>query len=180
MSQTGLKGLLTCFQRGSHGRSSKCVVPLLYPNTAEYKAAEFTPLPTLAKGKFGANECTGVREVSTTPATGSPTSCKCERVTMNGPYSPGAVVKCVNCLDVSKSTEKTSCPSGTKLFSPQTRQDWDSFLKSAAPLRAPHWIIDVTRPQNGCGGCTSYAMNSQTTQQQSWAPNRAAACLGSL
>jgi hypothetical protein len=145
-----------------------CVVPLLYPNTAEYKAAEFTPLPTLAKGKFGANECTGVREVSTTPATGSPASCKCERVTMNGPYSPGAVVKCVNCLDVSKSTEKTSCPSGTKLFSPQSRQDWDSFLKSAGPLRAPHWIIDVTRPQNGCGGCTSHTMNSQTTQQQSW------------
>jgi len=148
-----------------------CVVPLLYPNTAEYKAAEFTPLPTLAKGKFGANECTGVREVSTTPATGSPASCKCERVTMNGPYSPGAVVKCVNCLDVSKSTQKTSCPTGTKLFSPQTRQDWDSFLKSAKPLRAPHWIIDVTRPQNGCGGCTSYTMNSQTTQQQSWVTN---------
>jgi len=145
-----------------------CVVPLLYPNTAEYKAAEFAPLPTLAKGKAGANECTGVGAISTTPAPGSPASCKCERVTMNGPYSSGSLVKCTNCLDVRKSLDKISCPTGTKLFSPQSRQDWDSFLKSAAPLRAPHWIIDVTRPQNGCGGCTSHTMMSQTTEQKSW------------
>merc|ERR1719247_1759596 len=46
----------------------KCVVPLLYPNTAEYKAAEFAPPPTLAKGKAGANDCTGVGAISTTPA----------------------------------------------------------------------------------------------------------------
>jgi len=146
----------------------KCEVPLLYPNTAEYKAAEFTPLPTLAKGKAGANECMGVGAISTTPAAGSPKSCKCERVTMNGPYSSGSLVKCTNCLDVRKSLDKISCPTGTKLFSPQSRLDWDSFLKSARPLRAPHWIIDITRPQNGCGGCTSHTMSSKTTQQKSW------------
>jgi hypothetical protein len=123
-----------------------CVVPLLYPNTAEYKKAEFSPLPTFAKGKAGANECMGVGAISTTPAEGSPASCKCERVTMNGPYSAGSLVKCTNCNDVKKSTDKISCPSGTKLFSPQSRQDWESFLKSATPLRAPHWIIDITRP----------------------------------
>jgi len=145
-----------------------CAVPLLYPNTAEYKKAEFTPLPTYAKGKAGSNECMGVGAISTTPAEGSPASCKCERVTMNGPYSAGSLVKCTNCADVSKSNDKISCPSGTKLFSPQSRQDWESFLKSAQPLRAPHWIIDITRPQNGCGGCTGHFFNSQITQQKSW------------
>ena len=32
----------------------------------------------------------------------------------------------------------------------------------------PHLIIDVTRSQNGCGGCKDYAMNSGVTQQSSW------------
>ena len=68
-----------------------CLVEPLYPNTAEYKAAEFAPLPTLAKGKAGANDCMGVGVASTTPAEGSPKSCKCEKVTMNGPYSAGSV-----------------------------------------------------------------------------------------
>jgi len=45
-----------------------CLVEPLYPNTAEYKAAEFAPLPTLAKGKAGANDCMGVGVASTTPA----------------------------------------------------------------------------------------------------------------
>merc|ERR1719487_72423 len=146
----------------------KCEVPSLYPTTAAYKKAEFTPLPILAKGKVEANECSGVAEISTDPATGSPASCKCDRVTMNGPYSPGPVVKCENCLDIRRTTDKSSCPLGTKLFAPQSREDWDSFIKSAQPLRAPNWIIDVTRPQNGCGGCTRYSMNSEVSQQKTW------------
>jgi len=87
---------------------------------------------------------------------------------LNGPYSPGPMVKCSNCLDIRRTADKSSCPEGTKLFAPRSRSDWDTFLKSADPLRAPHWIIDVTRPQNGCGGCTRYSMSSSTTQQSSW------------
>jgi len=32
----------------------------------------------------------------------------------------------------------------------------------------PHFIVDVTRPANSCGGCTKYAMKSSTAQQGSW------------
>merc|ERR1719265_565916 len=35
-------------------------------------------------------------------------------------------------------------------------------------LRAPHWIIDVTRPRNGCGGCTRSPMNSKIPAQATW------------
>merc|ERR1712178_587919 len=115
-----------------------------------------------------ANPCTGVAMISTDPAAGSPKSCKCRRVTLNGPYDAGSMVKCSSCLTLRRSKDKSSCPAGTKLFSPQTRQDWETFLKSAGPLRAPHWIIDVTRPKNGCGGCTRYSMNSKVTAQKTW------------
>jgi hypothetical protein len=85
-----------------------------------------------------------------------------------GTYSAGVVVKCEKCLDVYRSKDKNSCPSGTKIFSPRTRADWKTFLASAVPLRSPHWIIDVTRPQNGCGGCTKHAMNSGVAAQATW------------
>ena len=77
-------------------------------------------------------------------------------------------MKCTACLDVHKSTQKNSCPSGMKIFSPGSRSDWKTFLQSAGPLRAPHWIIDVTRPQNGCGGCTRFSMKATTPQQATW------------
>jgi len=144
-----------------------CEVPHLYPNTPSYKAANFAPLPALAKGKLDGYDCP-ISEVSTTPAAGSPPSCTCSRVTMNGPYSPGPLVKCSNCLDVRRSHEKNSCPDGTKLFSPRSHGDWKTFFASASPLRDPHFIMDVTRPQNGCGGCGGHAMNSQNPAQHSW------------
>jgi len=49
-----------------------CSLPKLYPTSAAYKRAEFAPLPTMAKGKEAANECTGVLEIFTKPAAGSP------------------------------------------------------------------------------------------------------------
>lgn len=137
-----------------------CSVPNRYPTTPAYKLAEFSPLPALAKGKKGA-ECTGVEEINTTPKTGSPETCKCRRVTMNGPYSGGPIVKCTNCLDVRRSKDKNSCPDGTKLFSPRSKNDWKTFLASARPLRAPHWIVDITRPKNGCGGCRKKSLSSK-------------------
>jgi hypothetical protein len=112
-------------------------------------------------------------EVSTVPncdgTSSCPSSCKCTKLTLNGDYSAGAIVKCENCVEVKKSDQKNSCPKGQKLFSPQTREDWKTFLASGgAPLRQPHWIIDVTRPANGCGGCTRADMNSASTSQSTW------------
>merc|ERR1719272_1028003 len=66
-----------------------CTVPELFPSTAAYKQAEFVPLPTLAKGNMDANECTGLTEIPTIPAIGSPSTCKCTRVVRNGNYDPG-------------------------------------------------------------------------------------------
>jgi len=148
-----------------------CRVPRAYPNTAPYKKAEFAPLPALAKGKEGANECSGLLEIPTRPMAGSPKSCKCERVTLNGPYSAGPIVRCTNCLDARRTADKNSCPENTKLFSPRSREDWKTIINSVKPLRAPHWIIDVTRPQNGCGGCTGSSMNSGNKNQKTWRTN---------
>jgi len=144
-----------------------CSVPKAYPATARYKKLEFVPLPALARGREP-KECTGISEISTRPAAGSPKSCKCSRVTLNGPYSPGPMVKCHKCLDARRSKDKNSCPDGTKIFSPRSRTDWQTFIKSAGPLRNPHFIIDVTRPQNGCGGCTGNPMNVANRAQKSW------------
>merc|ERR1719198_1712211 len=57
---------------------------------------------------------------------------------------------------------------GMKLWAPRTKEDWRTFLNSAKPLHAPHWIIDVTRPSNGCGGCTAHAMKSENPNQATW------------
>merc|ERR1719272_2930278 len=144
-----------------------CVVPQLYPSTGAYKRAEVAPLPMLAKGKASV-ECSGVAEISTKPANKSPKSCKCRRVTLNGYYSAGPMVACKNCLDVRRSNDKNSCPKGTKIFSPASRGDWKTLLASTGRLAAPHWIVDITRSQNGCGGCKNHAMNSGNSQQKSW------------
>jgi len=104
----------------------------------------------------------------TTPKPGSPPACKCEPVVLTGPYSAGALIKCVGCLVVRKSTQKNSCPAGTKLFSPASSSDWKTFINSARPLRSPNWIVDVTRPQNGCGGCSRYSMNFGEPAQRTW------------
>merc|ERR1719265_2083809 len=146
-----------------------CEVPKEYPYTAEYKKKQFAGLPASAKGRDDANECSGVAAISTQPAKGSPNTCKCDRVTMNGAYGSGPLVKCVNCLDVRRSNDKSSCPDGTKIFSPRSRDDWKTFFASETnPLKAPHFIVDVTRPQNGCGGCTGSPMNSGSGAQKSW------------
>jgi len=150
------------------GELEVCEVPRLYPTTGEYKKAEFAPLPAVAKGKGDANECTGVMEISTRPSGDSPETCECTRVTLNGPYSPGPMVKCTNCIDIRSSKDENSCPGGTKLFAPQSREDWMTFLSSAEPLRDPNWIIDVTRPSSGCAGCEEHPMNAGNREQQQW------------
>jgi hypothetical protein len=128
-----------------------------------------------AKGKSAAKDATTTappwrtKTVSTKPKEGSPSSCKCEKLKLKGTYSPGAILKCTNCLTARRKTDKDSCPEGTKIFAPQSREDWKTFIASGGTsLRAPHFIIDVTRPQNGCGGCTGNPMNSGNSRQSTW------------
>jgi len=102
------------------------------------------------------------------PKAGSPEACSCKQITLTGKYSAGALIKCTNCLEVSKSTQTNSCPLGTKIFSPRTREDWRTFIASATPLRSPDWIIDVTQAQDGCPGCSKHAMNSHTPALATW------------
>jgi len=107
------------------------------------------------------------------PAAGSPDECRCELVELQGVYSAGHIVRCDNCLDVHRSTEENSCPNGWKLFSPRDREDWDVLeasldMSDAGSLHAPHMIVDVTRSENGCGGCRGAAMNSHSDGQSSW------------
>jgi hypothetical protein len=149
---------------------AKCSVPTLYPSTGAYKRAEFAPLPMLAKGKEEFFKCTAMEKKSAQvkPASGSPKTCKCNVVVLAGKFKPGKLVRCMNCKDVSKSTQKNSCPSGMKIFSPRTRADWKTFIMSARPLRAPHFIIDVTRNRDGSDGKTSYPMKSTTPRHATW------------
>merc|ERR1719456_1188817 len=107
-------------------------------------------------------------EVETTPKAGSPAGCLCEKVELDGEYSAKVLMKCTGCLDVSGSYQENSCPRGTKLFAPASRADWKTFLASTQPVRSPSFIIDVTRPQDGCGGCTEFAMNSEESAQVTW------------
>jgi len=107
------------------------------------------------------------------PAAGSPESCVCKKVQLTGPYSAGVLLKCEGCTDVRQSVvddqhPASSCPEGTKLFAPESLEDWTTFLASATPLRAPHWIVDITRPQDGCGGCDGFAMHSGQAEQATW------------
>ena len=76
-------------------------------------------------------------------------------------------------IDVYKSFDMNSCPEGYKIFSPRTKQDWaaiwDNKYEYLARVSSPHLIIDVTRPEDGCGdGCTSYAMNSDVPAQATY------------
>merc|ERR1719424_765435 len=146
---------------------TSCTLTKLYPATGAYKRREFAPLPTLAKGQASV-PCSGVEEIPTTPRKGSPKSCKCSRVTLEGHYHAGPLVMCKGCHDVRRSKDRSSSPRGTKIFAPSTKSDWRTFLASTGPLRDPNWIVDITRPQNGCGGCTSNAMNSKNSNQKSW------------
>ena len=105
-------------------------------------------------------------------AQGSPSNCKTQVLNVKG-YSPGQLVKVTNGLKVKKSSEKHSCPTGFKIWSPRNKNDWTVVYNAMAKKienypRKPHLIVDVTRPANGCGGCTKYAMKSGVSQQGSW------------
>merc|ERR1719359_1865883 len=115
-------------------------------------------------------------QLDLTPNTGSPSGCTCKKVQLVGTsgYSAHLLLKCEGCLEIRSSKQTNSCPASTKLFSPRTRADWKTFLDSATPLRAPHWIVDITRPQAGCGetvegaGCGDFAMKSEAPEMATW------------
>merc|ERR1712139_153033 len=103
---------------------------------------------------------------------GSASNCKVS-VISTPKYSAGNILRIHNGRRVRKSTETDSCPKGYKIWSPRNKNDWtvvyNAMKKSISNYpRKPHFIIDVTRPADGCGGCTKYAMKSTTAQQGSW------------
>lgn len=93
---------------------------------------------------------------------------ECVDVELDGPYAPGGLKKCTNGLDVRRITDPNSCPEGWKIFAPESRDDWDTLFRShILPVQNPHFIVDVTRDSNGCGGCRS-PMNWENPAQASW------------
>ena len=60
----------------------------------------------------------------------------------------------------------SSCPEGMQLFMPKNKNDWEIVFKNLPggfdqifddnnPM-----LVGISRTQNGCGGCTSFPMNS--------------------
>merc|ERR1712151_719256 len=114
----------------------------------------------------------GKPAIPTKCRSGSPGNCKLTNIHVPG-YSPGALVRIHNGRRIRKSTETHSCPVGYKVWSPRNKNDWTTVYNAMKKNinnypKKPHFIIDVTRPANGCGGCTKYAMRSTTAQQGSW------------
>jgi len=137
-----------------------------YPNNAHYKAVEYAVLPADAKGRIDANDCAGIIPVNTDPKPGSPASCNCTQMVTTGQFEAGALIKCENCHDVSKSTDENSCPTGTKIWSPRSRADWDVFLASVTPINDPNFIVDITRPLAGGGAPPSNPFNSNDPERR--------------
>ena len=103
---------------------------------------------------------------------GSPSSCKVATLPVPG-YSAGDLIRITNGLKVSKSTEKNSCPSGWKIWSPRNKNDWTLVYNALGNSltnypKAPDLIVDVTRSANGCSGCKDYAMKSTVVEHILW------------
>merc|ERR1712151_898464 len=116
--------------------------------------------------------CQPKAKIPTKCRNGSPSNCKVTNLAVKG-YSPGGLVRIHNGRRVRKSTEVDSCPDGWKVWSPRNKNDWTLVYNRMGKNinnypKKPHFIVDVTRPANGCGGCTKYAMKSTTAQQGSW------------
>merc|ERR1712203_912165 len=104
---------------------------------------------------------------------GSSGSCRVEALNNVVGYSAGKVLRIRNGRGVRRSGDKSSCPTGWKIWSPRNKNDWTKVYNAMGKNinnypKKPHLIVDVTRPANGCGGCTKYAMRSTTAQQGSW------------
>merc|ERR1719163_1950628 len=123
-------------------------------------------------GGAGGGKKTTKKQQALKCRSGSASNCKTSTI-KTPKYSAGNLVRIHNGRRVRKSTETDSCPNGYKIWSPRNKNDWTivyNVMKKNINNypKKPHFIIDVTRPANGCGGCTKYAMKSTTAQQGSW------------
>ena len=103
---------------------------------------------------------------------GSPKTCRVQIIPVKK-YSPGGLIRIINGLKVSKISQLNSCPPDWKIWSPRNKADWTAVYEALGHNihnypRKPALIIDVTRTQKGCGGCTKFAMKSGVKQQSSW------------
>lgn len=78
------------------------------------------------------------------------------------------LVKIHKGLNVSKSSHANSCPMGWKIFSPQSKADWETALSSTALPKAPDILVDVTSKDKTCTECGGLLMNSGVSEQSSW------------
>merc|ERR1711959_529242 len=123
-------------------------------------------------GGAGGGKKTTKKQQALKCRSGSASNCKTSTI-KTPKYSAGNLVRIHNGRRVRKSTEAHSCPNGWKIWSPRNKNDW-TIVHGAMKKninnypKKPHFIVDVTRPANGCGGCTKYAMKSTTAQQGSW------------
>ena len=100
----------------------------------------------------------------------SPANCTVAEIALSGPYSAGRLAKVTNGLDIHKSTDHNSCPKGWKIWAPQSQQDWQIVVDATTIPAAPHRIVDVTRPYDGCycSERSNYAMNSGVPERSGW------------
>jgi len=133
-----------------------------------------TAVPGCKSGGSGDTKDTDYCSVIAVPpcGPGSASNCKVTKVSVKG-YSAGDLYRVDNGRQVRRSTETDSCPSGYKIWSPRNKNDWTLVYNALGKNiknypNGPHLIVDVTRPKNGCGGCTSYAMKTGVSQQGEW------------
>ena len=99
---------------------------------------------------------------------GSPDGCSVWDVQLSKKYSAGRLVKVDGGNDVYKATDVNSCPLGWRIWAPQSQADWETVVNSIDIPKKPNLLVDVTRKEDGCGGCREYAMNSGVPEQSSW------------
>jgi hypothetical protein len=70
-------------------------------------------------------------------------------------------------LNTCAKTNPNSCPDGMDIWVARTKNHWESALSFAADTSYLS-ITGISKPSGGCGGCTSYAMNSGVSEQSAW------------
>lgn len=94
----------------------------------------------------------------------SPVNCTGTVVPGTDGYSAGQIVRIRDGMQVSRSTDKDSCPPGYKIWSPRNQKDWKIVWNALGKSKNNYpnnTVIDVTHPyDNYCPGCNDYPMNS--------------------
>ena len=67
-------------------------------------------------------------------ADGSPGSCAALSLELVGNYSAGALGLITSGLNIYRSTDANSCPTGWKLFAPASQEDWATVSASMAGM----------------------------------------------